>query len=478
MSAQARRIEFGDFQTSDVLALEVCRRVAAMGIRPEVVVEPTCGVGAFVLAASEVFPTAREILGVEINEQSLDVLRQRLAVHPTRARVSLSRADFFATDWRSELAQRPGRVLVVGNLPWVTNSAQGLIGGTNLPEKRNFLGRSGLDAITGKANFDISEWMLLEVMEWLRAREGDVAVLVKTAVARKVLAHAERRRVGLRDASIIGIDAKREFGVSVDASLLVMRFSTAGTNCYDYSVLPGLDSESGRRMGHRMGLSVGDLEAFEGHRHLVGQAPQKWRSGVKHDASAVMELTRTPRGLENGLGEPVRLEPDHLFPLLKGSDIGSGKAWRGRFVLVPQRRVGESTEPLRASAPLTWSYLERHADRLDGRASRVYAKNPRFSIFGVGDYAFRPWRIAICGLYKHLRFRKVGPIEGRPVMFDDTVYYISFDDEADASRAWDALTSKPAQSLLSSLVFWDEKRPVKASVLNLVNWTKVGAARD
>ena len=45
-AARKQRIEFGDFQTPDSLALAVCKRLTALGICPDVVIEPTCGVGA------------------------------------------------------------------------------------------------------------------------------------------------------------------------------------------------------------------------------------------------------------------------------------------------------------------------------------------------------------------------------------------------------------------------------------------------
>ncbi|MDR1227987.1 MAG: hypothetical protein LBK55_03050 [Azoarcus sp.] len=122
---------------------------------------------------------------------------------------------------------------------------------------------------------------------------------------------------------------------------------------------------------------------------------------------------------------------------------------------------------------MTWTYLEAHASQLDARASTIYAKNPRFSIFGVGDYAFKPWRIAICGLYKKLRFRLVAPIDGRPVMFDDTVYYLSFDTEQKARQTLASLESEEAMGLLSSLIFWDEKRPIKTSILNVLDWSRL-----
>lgn len=474
MDERKRRIEFGDFQTPDALARNVCDRLLSLGIRPDVVIEPTCGLGSFVVRAAKVFPNAGEILAFDINTAYLNALRTRLAEVPNPSRVRLEQADFFSTDWREKFNRLVGSILVLGNFPWVTNAAQGTIGGENLPQKSNFLKHNGFDAISGKANFDISEWMLLEVLSWFQGRSGDIAMLMKTPVARKVLGHAERQHVAVRDAFVISIDAKRYFGASVEACLLVMRLAgTQATRNYDYTVFRGFEDVHGRRVGHRMGFTVGDLDTFESCSFLVGESAQKWRSGVKHDAASVMEFTRTARGLENGLGQVVELEPIYLFPLLKGSDVGSGKPWRGKYTLVTQYYVGEATDQIRVDAPLTWAYLEQYASVLDARLSRIYAKNPRFSIFGVGDYAFRPWRIAICGLYKAFRFRLVGPIEGRPVMFDDTVYYVSFDTEHEGMETLRKLNSKAALGLLSSLVFWDEKRPIKSGILNVLDWCRV-----
>ena len=297
-------------------------------------------------------------------------------------------------------------------------------------------------------------------------------MLVKTAVARKVLAHAERQSLAVRESFLIGIDAKKHFGASVDACLLVIRLSTDLTELnHDYTVFKNLNDDQGRRVGHRLGLTVGNLDTFETCTHIVGKSPQKWRSGIKHDAASVMEFTRTEQCLKNGLGESVEIESTYLFPMLKGSDVGSAKPWRGKYMLVTQRYVGEFTEPLREQAPLTWRYLEKHANILDARGSTIYAKNPRFSLFGIGDYAFRPWRIAICSLYKALRFRLVGPIDGRPVMFDDTIYYLSFDTEVQAHAILEKLMSEPATTLLSALIFWDEKRPIKTGILNVFDWS-------
>ena len=474
-----RRAEFGDWQTPDELARVSCLKLITLGIAPDVVIEPTCGVGAFVLAANAAFPKAKAIRGYEVNPEYLVKLKDRLDDAGTNiAHVQIYEADFFAHDWEKSLADVEGSLLVLGNLPWVTNSQQGAIGGTNLPAKSNFQGHSGFDAMTGKANFDISEWMLLRVLTWFRRRAGAIGMLVKTAVARKILSQAQQQGAKVVDAFMFNIDSKKNFDAAVDACLLVVRFDPAAMNAgHEYTVFKDLNATKGTRVGHRDGRTVGDLDAFDETMHLIGKSPQKWRSGVKHDASAVMEFTRTPAGLLNGMDEVVTMEDAYLFPLLKGSDVGSNKEWRQKFSLVTQRSVGASTDPIKTLAPLTWRYLQNHGPQLDARGSSIYAKTSRFAVFGIGEYAYRDWKIAICALYKKLEFRLIGPIEGKPVMFDDTVYYISFDTKEEAEIALAQLNSHDARRLLSSMIFWDEKRPIKTTILNAVDFEKVSGTK-
>lgn len=250
-------------------------------------------------------------------------------------------------DWDALL--RPERsVLVLGNPPWVTNAAQGRIGGTNLPQKGNFDALAGIAALTGKSN---------------------------------------------------------------------------------------TPTDGG------------------------------WRSGVKHDCAAVMELRREGCGYRNALGERVDLEETYLYPLLKSSDVANGRA-ATRFVLLTQRTIGEPTEGIAARAPRTWDYLQAHAAALDARSSRIYRGRPRFSVFGVGPYTFKPWKVAVSGLYKGLEFRVVGPSHGRSTtVLDDTCYFLACASREEAESMQRALSSDRCRRFLSSLVFLDEKRPITVDVL-------------
>jgi hypothetical protein len=426
-------------------------------------------VGAFVEAAAQSFTHTQRIIGIEVNSSYLNHLRARVAGQYQH--IELAQGDFFTFDWTKLLSGIDTAILVLGNFPWVTNAQQSVIGGINLPTKSNFQKHPGRDAITGKGNFDISEWMLIRVAEWLQNKRGCLAMLCKKSVARKLLTHLSKHGLILAHSAIYGIDAKKHFGANVDACLLYCEFDQTTCN-YDCDVYRDLNSQDCEKMGFRSGFLVRDISAFEVTRYLAGSGGVKWRSGIKHDCSEVMEFKRVGNNMMNGLEEVISLEEDYLYPLLKGSDVANGKVSQNdRYMLVTQKYVGESTAKIKQVTPRTWDYLESHARYLDGRKSQIYQNNPRFSIFGVGDYTFKPWKVAICGLYKSLSFKQVGPVDDKVVVFDDTVYFLGFDREEAARETIDFLNSDPAQKFLSSLIFWDEKRPIKTGILNSLDIT-------
>ncbi|WP_228042199.1 MULTISPECIES: class I SAM-dependent methyltransferase [unclassified Tychonema] len=442
-----------------------------LDINPKVIIEPTCGIGNFIQAAVNSFPSASKIIGVEINQIYLTELRAKHELLQDE-RCEVKHGDFFEFDWTSLIKQFNHQVLVLGNFPWVTNSHQGTIGSENLPKKSNFQKHAGLDALTGKSNFDISEWMLIKAIHWLQNRDETLAMLCKTSVARKLLNYIHSKKLNLARCATYKIDAKKSFNANVDACLLFCQFDSISQN-YFCDVFSSLESSESHRIGYQNNLLIKDIDSFNKLRNLYAvKSGTKWRSGVKHDCSNVMEFRKIDNLFVNGFGEAVELEETYLFPLLKGSDVAQNRInATNRYILVTQKFIGESTEYISQIAPKTGCYLEKNAQYLDNRQSKIYQQNPRFSVFGVGDYSFKSWKIAICGLYKKLNFRLIGAIANKPVIFDDTVYFVSFEDEGIARKTFELLNSSAAISFYSSMVFWDEKRPIKSSILNCLNLT-------
>lgn len=469
--------EFGDFQTPDALALQVTRLVRERGIRPRFILEPSCGRGAFLTAAASVFPETERIVGVDINAHHLDAARARRVSTSPGSRLELHQGDFFQIDWSPMLREGDGPWLILGNPPWVTSAALGALGSFNLPEKSNFHGRAGLEALTGKSNFDISEWMLLRYLDWLEGAHGAIAVLCKTAVARKILTHTWKRGYPMKSAWLHGIDAPSHFGAAVDACFFMLE-TDPGSARSDCEVFDCLEAAvPSRRVGFQNGLLIENAATFADHAHLCGPEPHYvWRSGIKHDCAKVMELKADADGYRNGFGELVAIEEEFLFPMLKSSDIGNRRNRCPRLMLVTQSRIGDDTARIRERAPKTWRYLQAHADALGRRASSIYRGKPPFSIFGVGDYSFAPWKVAISGFYKRLDFRCVGPIDGRPAMFDDTIYLLPCGSEDEARFLQALLNSEPARRFYESMVHWPDKRPITIDLLRRLSIARLAAA--
>jgi hypothetical protein len=142
-------------------------------------------------------------------------------------------------------------------------------------------------------------------------------------------------------------------------------------------------------------------------------------------------------------------------------------------VLLTQQRVSDDTDDIRKLAPKTWRYIQDHAQQLDKRSSSIYQKRARFSVFGIGEYTFSPAKVAISGLYKNLQFQPIGVCDGKPIVVDDTCYFIPCQSKTEARFFAELLNSKTAQRFISSLVFADAKRPVTIDVLRRVDLKKV-----
>lgn len=457
--------QYGDFQTPDELAHTVVKTLKRNHqLTPSVIIEPSCGKGAFIRAAIDGFNDAK-ILGFDINDNYISEAKLSLIKHSNTNQVLLEKADFFTVDWEAIISDQSGFILVIGNPPWVTSSELGILNSENIPDKSNFQNRRGIEAITGSGNFDISEWMLLRHVDWLSKRKGAIAVLCKYAVARKVMRQIMSSYNPLFFGHIYPIDAKAYFNASVEACLFVLITGSGNSDCDIYG---GLDSKMPSRViGARAGFIVNDIVAYEQSKHLLGQDYRYiWRSGIKHDCSKVMELERIDNGFKNGLGERVDLEDDYLYPLLKSSDIGNGRTeFYRKVVLITQKSVGEDTSVIQKIAPKTWKYLCDHKQFLEKRQSSIYKNKPLYSVFGVGDYTFKKWKIAISALYKKLNFNLIGPLDEKIVAFDDTVNFLSFDTEDEATFVFSLLTSISSLKFFDALIFWDEKRPITINIL-------------
>ena len=461
--------EFGDFQTPGDLAFEVCLLLSRLKIQPQTIIEPTCGLGNLMRSAGKIFYTSK-IYGFEISSEYVESAKNKFDGDEN---ITISQTDFFENDWTNFVKKLPKPILILGNPPWVTNSQLGVLESNNLPRKENFQNFSGFDAMTGKSNFDISEWMLLHLLKILDGQEAYLAMICKTSVARKVLKYAWKHEIHLKNSALYRIETEKYFNASVDSCLLFCEFSKFAHH-KTASVFENLTSENPiQKFGFENGELIASLDLYEKWKYLNGGSKLKWRSGIKHDCSKVIELTKEGNKYKNNLGEIVELEDDFVYPMLKSSDIANGNLEPRRWMLVTQKNVKEDTSKIAGIAPKTWKYLISHAELLDKRGSSIYKKRARFAMFGIGDYSFSPWKVAISGFYKKLEFNTVGSYENNPIVLDDTCYFLPFETEDEAADVCQLLNSSVAQEFFKSFIFWDAKRPITVDVLQKLDISKL-----
>lgn len=469
--AKNTKIEFGDFQTPIVLTEEISKFIKTIFPSPDVIVEPTCGLGGFVKSSKSIWGEGCTYFGFDLNQQYVEKAKESVLCCN---KCTFEVADFFQKNWKIFFGSlRQSKIIVIGNPPWVTNAAIGAINGSNLPAKSNFQGLGGFAAKTGKANFDIAEWMLIKLLESLQNSHSCLAMLCKTSTARKVLKHSWVNQWCVSNSSLHIIDAKKHFNVAVDACLLVT-FVTPNKKSTGAAIYHDLSYD---KKISRFGLSsnelIANIDNYEKYKFVEGLSYYTWRSGVKHDSAQVMELSYENGTLVNGLNEIVLIENDYIFPLLKSSDLGNNRLLPRKYVIVTQRKVGDDTSTIKHNAPKTWKYLEDHSEFLDNRKSIIYKNRAKFSIFGIGGYSFSPWKVAISGLYKKLYFSAIGNVNGKPIMVDDTCYFIPCESKEEAELVSHLLNSEASINFIKSLVFFDAKRPVNIDILKRIDIKKI-----
>jgi hypothetical protein len=478
------RREYGDFQTNKSLANSVVKYVKSKKIEPDFILEPTCGRGNFILASLENFTDVKRVVGIEIYkpyvwETKFKILSYFLQnPNANKPLIEIVHANVFDFPFE-KLAKTNAyfETLIVGNPPWVTNSELGSSGSKNLPEKSNFKNFNGLDAITGKGNFDIGEYISLLMLNNFSDRDGAFTFLMKNSIVKNIVYEQKSNPLKIAELEKLNIDSKKEFNVSVSACLFFCK--TNREPDFTCSELDFYSRDRKTTFGWKANKFLHSIDKYKGINNLDGECPFEWRQGVKHDCSKIMELNKVNGNLLNGFKEQVNVENNLLYGILKSSDLKNEEIKSCRkYTIITQRKIGQETKFIEDKYPKTYHYLHSNKRFFDKRKSTIYKGKPPFSIFGVGDYSFAPYKIAISGLYKTTHFTLVHPVNDKPVMLDDTCYFIGFEKLAFAKIAHYLLNNRITQNLLRAIIFPDSKRSITKTVLMRIDLLKIFEAID
>lgn len=251
----------------------------------------------------------------------------------------------------------------------------------------------------------------------------------------------------------------------MEASVFFCQLNTRPSfDCLEYNFYDNKNSYL--KFGWLNNKFVSNLDTYFNNKEVDGECSFVWRQGLKHDCSSIMELDKVNGHYVNALKEVVNLEDDLVYGILKSSDLKNTVINQTRkFTIVTQKKVGQDTNFIKTEYPNTYQYLTEHQKSFDARKSSIYNNKPMFSIFGIGDYSFKPYKVAISGLYKTFHFTLILPQDNKPVMLDDTCYLIGFDKIEFAVYSLILLNSKTTTQFLQSVTFADAKRTFTKDVL-------------
>jgi hypothetical protein len=477
---EPNRAEYGDFQTNFHLATKVSNLLKQDLSNPKIIVEPTCGKGNFIVACLSTFKQIKKIFGVEIYkpyvwETKFNILEFFINNPNTiKPEIKINHFNVFDFDFcKISKEHLKEEILIIGNPPWVTNSKLSSLSSGNLPIKSNFKNHSGLDAMTGKGNFDIGEYITLMMFDAFQNSKGHFAFLVKNSVIKNVVYDQRQHNYKIADLQKLSIDSKKEFNVSVEASLLYCKLNqTSEFACNEFDFYN--PSKLVNQFGWVNEKFVSSIELYRLSNDIDGVCPFVWRQGIKHDCSSIMEFDRVNGHFVNGLHQEINLEEDLVYPVLKSSDLKQTIINKTRkFTIITQKKVGQDTSFIKKEFPKTFAYLYKYKAQFDSRKSSIYNNKPDYSIFGIGDYSFAPYKISISGLYKNYSFNLVLPQNGKPIMLDDTCYLLGFDKLEFAAYTLILLNSDKSKELLQAITFSDAKRTFTKDILMRIDILKL-----
>ena len=485
--AEPDRAEYGDFQTNKDLANKLAKRLSKNNILPEIIIEPTCGKGNFIIASLSNFKTVEKVFGIEIYkpyiwETKFSILDYFLSnPNNNKPEITIKHCNIFDFDFKTISKQYPNeKLLIIGNPPWVTSSKLGSLNSSNLPKKSNFKNQNGLDAMTGKGNFDIAEYITLMLLDVFQTHNGHLALLVKNSVIKNIIFDQKDAKYKIGKIEKYCIDSKKEFNVSVEASLFYCQLNS--TPSFQCNELDFYSLEKNSSFGWLNAKFVSNLANYNETKEIDGQCPFEWRQGIKHDCSNVMELERENECFINKLSQKIKLEEDLIYGFLKSSDLKNTVIQSTRKqVIITQTKVGQDTSYIQHLYPKTYNYLKSNITFFQARKSSIYKGKPPFSIFGIGDYSFKPYKVAISGLYKTYHFTLVLPQDNKPIMLDDTCYFIGFDKIEFAVYTLILLNHSKTEEFLKSITFPDAKRVFTKDILmrlDLLNIAKTISQKE
>ncbi len=163
-------------------------------------------------------------------------------------------------------------------------------------------------------------------------------------------------------------------------------------------------------------------------------------------------------------GEQAAVEPDLVYPLLRGREVERWRATSNAHILVvqdPETRKGYAESKMRVEYPRLYGYLKRFEPVLRSRSGfKQYfdpAKDPFYTMYNVAPYTFAPYKVVWREVAPGLNAAVVSShsseyLEDKVLVPDHTLILIACESADEAHFVCAVLNSAPSRLVVQAYV--------------------------
>ncbi|HBY98372.1 MAG TPA: hypothetical protein DEP84_31260 [Chloroflexi bacterium] len=368
---------------------------------------------------------------------------------------------------------------VAGNPPWV--NWESLPGDYRQETKplwvyHNLFPHSGMDTILGKGKKDISMLLTFVAVDDYLREDGKLGFIITQSVLKTAGAGQGFRRFRPGSGAAINVlsvddlvDIQPFEGASNRTAVIILQRGRPVRYPVTYNVWR--KTASGRRVAEDLTLAeatamcairqfvaqpvdegdpsspwlTGKRRALQAIKKVLGASDYVGKAGVCTWLNGVYWLeivAERPDGLvvvsniTEGAKREVEsvqaaIEPDLIYPLLRGRDVGRWQATPQAHLLMvqdPEKRRGYDENWLSVKYPKTYAYLKRFETDLRSRSGYLrYFKSsdPFYSVFNIGDYTFATYKVVWGRIASHMEASVVSVVDNKSIIPQETISLVS-----------------------------------------------------
>jgi len=155
----------------------------------------------------------------------------------------------------------------------------------------------------------------------------------------------------------------------------------------------------------------------------------------------------------------MAVEPDLVYPLLRGRDVMRWRATPSAHIIVsqdPNTRMAYDENWMKINLPQTYAFFKQFERELWTRKSQVVRdlmkKSAFYAMYAVANYTFAPFKVVWREQAAFLTTAVIGSVEGKPIIPDHKLMLVPFDNEEEAHYVCALLSSSIAQFVVKSYV--------------------------